>query len=50
MLKAIFYVPENFNNNVPIPKAVFDELNTFLIVEFGGVYFRWKCGRSIQEC
>lgn len=36
MAKAIFYIPKNFNDNEPIPKSHFEEIQEFLIVEFGG--------------
>lgn len=36
MVKAVFYIPENFNDNSPIPEEQFLELQEFLVAEFGG--------------
>lgn len=36
MVKAIFYIPKNYNDSEPIPKEHFEEIQEFLIVEYGG--------------
>ena len=36
MVKAVFYIPENFNDNKPIPAEHFRQLQEFLVIEFGG--------------
>ena len=36
MVKAVFYVPENYNDNRLIPPACLLELQGFLLREFGG--------------